>query len=275
MSLLNKRCLVTGANGFVGSYLVERLRGEGANVIALTHEKADTTRLEDILPYFYGIEYVFNTVALANLQACLDNPVLCYKTTIMSAVNVLEASRLCRAKRVVLSSSNIVGYQSNPYKMAVEAVERIGQDYVTTYNQSVISLRYANIYGRRPPTKYRTTTLIDAFVKSRQQSGYIKVMGSGEQTRDYIHIHDVVDANLAAALSDHCSVMDICTGKQTSVLEVARFFDCPIQHTPPRPNNAETIDQNPYPAKHILGWEAKIPLAEGIIDVLDTTYQIL
>lgn len=262
------KCIVFGGSGFVGSYLVERLKGEGHQVLSPNRDTCDTTLFADVYYWMKDVDVVFNCVALANFQACIDNPLDSYKTTFLSAVNILESARLHGIGRVVMSSSNIVYYDSNPYKVAVKAMEDATIDYVKTYKISAICLRYANIYGIRPKSKYKITTVIDAFSKAKEKYGEITIMGDGTQTRDYIHISDVVESNLYAMKSDYCGVVDICTGVNTSLKDIASYFKCPIKYNKERPGDTKAIIQSPALAISELGWKYRVSLKEGMKDVI-------
>lgn len=278
-----KKCVVVGGKGFIGSHLVDRLVEEGAIVHVVdngsccdpinendfaTYHYGDIRRIDSLLVAFHNADVVFNTAAIARTPWCIDDPILCYEVNVMGTLNVLEAARRCGVKRVVQSSSNVVYAFDTPYRTSKEAVERLGDTYVAMYKQSVISLRYSNVYGKRQLETGPSPNVFAALRKSKRELGHLVITGDGEQSRDYTHVSDINEAQLLAGLSEWCGTLDLCTGKNTTMNEVAKYFECPVEYTSPRAGDVLHILQNPQPAKDILGWEAKVPLEEGIKDVL-------
>lgn len=279
----DKICVVVGGAGFIGSHLVDRLVSEEAKVRivdnfstsdpANLNDKAhvfagDIRKLDDLSEPLKHADYVFNTAAIARTPWCIDDPILCYEVNVIGTLNVLEMSRRCKVKRIILSSSNVVYAFDTPYRTSKEAVERLGDTYVRMYSQSIICLRYSNVYGRRQLETGPSPNVFAALRKTKRELGHLIITGNGEQSRDYTHVSDIVEGNLKAALSNYCGTIDLCTGKNTSLNEVAKHFGCPIVYTSPRPGDIEHIVQDPRPAEEILGWTAKVPLAEGIRDCL-------
>lgn len=278
-----KNIVVVGGCGFIGSHLVDRLVSEGANVKVLDnfsccdqanrnmkahYIECDIREFDEVFYGLKGSEIVFNTSAIARTPWCIDDPILCYEVNVMGALNVLEASRRVGVKRVVQSSSNVVYAFDTPYRTSKEAVERLGDTYVSMYKQSVISLRYSNVYGKRQLETGPSPNVFAALRKTKKELGHLIITGDGEQSRDYTHVSDINSAQLLAGLSDYCGTLDLCTGTNTTMNEVAKYFECPVEYTSPRPGDIMHIYQNPQPAKDILGWEAKVKLSEGIKDVL-------
>lgn len=278
-----KKCLVVGGAGFIGSHLVDKLILEGADVRVFDdlsccdtkniNEKAqlltyDIRNFNLVLRASRNADYVFNTAAIARTPWCIKDPILCYETNVMGTLHVLEACRQNGVKRVVLSSSNVVYAFDTPYRTSKEAVERLGDTYVKMYNQSIICLRYSNVYGPRQLETGESPNVFAALRKSKKQFGQLYITGNGEQSRDYTHVSDIVEGNIKAALSTHCGTIDLCTGKNTSLNEVSKYFKCPVVYIEPRAGDVEHIVQDPRPAKDILNWEAQVILEKGISDVL-------
>lgn len=274
---------VIGGCGFIGSHLVDRLVEQGADVRVLDnfscadqvnrnprahYIECDVREFDEVYFALHSVSIVFNTAAIARTPWCIDDPILCYEVNVMGALNVLEAARRCHVKRVVQSSSNVVYAFDTPYRTSKEAVERLGDTYVAMYGRSVISLRYSNVYGKRQLETGPSPNVFAALRKSKRELGHLVITGDGEQSRDYTHVSDINEAQLLAGLSDWCGTLDLCTGTNTTMNEVAKFFNCPVEYTSPRPGDILHIIQDPKPAQEILGWQAKVKLAEGIKDVL-------
>lgn len=260
-----KRWVVIGASGFIGSQVYNRLKEDGENVIMFCHDIRHTDMLNHHLA---NTDVVINCAALANLTACIEDPQRAYAVNTMGVVNILEACRKNNVKRVVLSSSNVVYGSTSPYKSSILAAEDIGRTYSEMYGMSIVSLRYANVYGKGSRNKWKHPTIFAAFKKQKEEKGYVEVMGDGSQTRNYIHVSDVVDAIISAGFSTHSGILDICTNVDTSVSEIANLFKCPISYVPSKQGDVAKIKQDPSMAKEILKWEARVKLEEGIKDVL-------
>jgi len=278
-----KNFLVTGGAGFIGSHLVDELCRTGNQVTVLDSLRSgfreqvnaraalvecDIRHYEPMRDLFAGRDGVFHLAAIARTPWCIEDPVLCYETNVMGTLHVCEAARQARVPRVVLSSSNVVYAFMTPYRTGKEAGEGIGATYAQMYGQSVISLRYSNVYGSRQSETGPSPNVFAALRKSRRDEGRLVITGDGEQTRDFTHVSDIVQGNLQAMRADFCGVIDLCTGKNWSLNQVAKWFGGEIRYTAERPGDVKHIVQDPSEARLMLGWEAKVDLADGIRDVL-------
>lgn len=279
---INKKCLVVGGAGFIGSHIVDALINEGAKVFVVDNfstgksinERAEYFSIDIrdfslLTVYFIGMDYVFHTAAIARTPWCINDPLLCYSVNVMGTLNILESARKHKVGRVVLSSSNVVYAFDTPYRTSKEAVERLGDVYVKMYGQSVISLRYSNVYGKRQSEDGVSPNVFAALRKSRKEKGYLEITGDGEQSRDYTHVSDIAEGNLLAALSDYCGVLDLCTGVNTSLNEVSKYFNCPIKYIDERPGDIKHIYQHWWRAWEYIKFKAKVKLEDGIKDVLE------
>ena len=238
------------------------------------------TNLEDVVA---DVQYVFHVGAVPRTQYCVENPIECHVVNALGTLRLLDACRQYAKslKRFVYSSSCAVyGHQvAMPIKEDVRrnhgtpyALQKlIGEQYVcmyaTLYGVPGISLIYSNVFGtRRQTEKGAYPNVLAAFSKQKKELGRLLITGDGEQTRDFIHVYDVVDANLKAALSDVSdgSALNISSGCQTSINAIAGFFDCPVDYIEPRPGEARHLVLDPTKARDILGWSCKISLEEGI-----------
>lgn len=281
MRFKGKKCAVTGGVGFIGSRIVDQLIKEGAEVLIiddLSHSNQDRINRKASLYHcnivdFYNlaqllqnVDYVFHTAAISRTPPCIDNPRICYEVNVMGTLNVLEAAKRNKVKRVVLSSSNVVYAFDTPYRTSKEALERLGDVYNKMYGQSVVSLCYSNVYGSG--MRDDDIAVFQSLRHSKEENGYITITGDGEQSRDYTHVSDIVEGNLLAALSDYQGRIDLCTGHNTTMNEVARFFNCPVKYVADRPGDVKHIKQIPFKAREVLGWEYKVKLSDGIKEML-------
>lgn len=277
------RYVVFGGAGFIGSHMADFLIKEGHDVaivdnllsgnMANVNPKAefwhlDIRDLEAVERVTKGADGAFNYAAIARTPWCIDDPLLCHSTNVTGTLNILEACRRNKVPRVVLSSSNVVYAFETPYRASKLMDELYAEVYAKMYGQSTMCLRYSNVYGPRQSEEGPSPNVFAALRKSKRENGKLLITGDGEQSRDYTHVSDIVRGGYAAMLSDRTGVVDLCTGRNVSLNEVAKFFACPVEYLPERPGDVKHITQDPKPAKEILGWEATVRIEDGIKDVL-------
>lgn len=283
MLFKDQTCVVTGGAGFIGHHIVNRLLKEGAKVIIIdnlltgrhgnvnvdaTFYNADVTDRQRMRTLLIGADYVFHTAALARTPWTVDDPIFSHELNASGTLNVLEAARENKVKRLVHSSSCILYVPNTPYYVSKLCAEEYVKIYPSLYNFSCIALRYSNVYGAGQNEDGPYPNVFASLRKSYNDTGRIWITGDGEQTRDYVHVSDVVEANVKAALSDYCGVLDVCTGINTSLNEVAKYFKCPVDYVDERKGDQKHIRSDPKTAQDILGFTAKIKLSEGIQDAL-------
>lgn len=278
------RYLVTGAAGFIGSHMADRLIADGHEVVVLDNlcsgfpnqvnkdvaafYQGDICDMAILKEAMTGCDGVFHFAAIARTPWCIADPGLAIMTNVLGTTCVLETARELGVKRVVLSSSNVVYAAKTPYQASKLCLELIAASYVETYKMSVICLRYSNVYGTRQSELGPSPNVFAALRKAKKELGKLQITGDGEQTRNYTHVSDIVEGNWLAMNSDWCGELDLTTGISTSLNDVAKYFDCPVEYLPERPGDVKHITQSAVPAKQILGWQAKVKLEDGIKDVL-------
>lgn len=277
------RYVVFGGAGFIGSHMTDYLVSKGHEVTVVDnllsgyldnvnpHAKfvaADIRNLNSILPLVEGADGVFNYAAIARTPWCIEDPILCHETNVTGTLNILEACRQKGVKRVVLSSSNVVYAFETPYRASKLMDELYAEVYNKMYGQSVVCLRYSNVYGPRQSEEGPSPNVFAALRKSKKEKGKLIITGDGEQSRDYTHVSDIVRGGLMAMESDYKGVIDLCTGRNVSLNLVAKFFGCPIEYIEERPGDVKHIIQDPKPAFDILGWKSQVEIEDGIKDVL-------
>lgn len=296
------RCLVTGGCGFIGAHLVEALVQAGHTVFVLDNQsntskerisqiaemavcyQGDINYPKDWEHAFIGVEYVFHTAAVSRTPWAVNDPVNCMFVNVIGSQRILECARgrrsdgrssICYPKspRVVLSSSNVVYAGETAYKVSKLAMEGLGAVYTDLYGLSVVSLRYSNVYG--PRIQKGDPAVFAALRDHAREHGFFQVTGDGSQTRDFTHVKDIVRANMLAAFeSDYTGVLDICTGVQTSINTACGLMNSyvpvagyPIQYVGERAGDVSAIEQDPFTATKVLGWQHTIKLEDGIKDV--------
>jgi len=262
------KCFVTGAAGFIGSHLVDELIKQGHIVYGidnfLTGDKANVNEKchfyerdirEVTAEELQDIDAIFHLAAVARTQWCIDDPLLAHEINATGTLNMLLKAREAGVKRFIYSSSCIVYVPTTPYyisKMMAEEYVRIFHDL---YGMSTLSLRYSNVYGSlRQSEKGPAINCIASLRKTKKETGKVWLTGDGSQTRDFIHVEDIVRANILAANSQVTGFLDICTGKQTSMKTIADYFNCSIEFVEARQGDVKHLVQNPDPAWEKLGF---------------------
>lgn len=289
------RVLVTGAAGFIGSNLVDRLIKDGHSVVAVDNEsseahetfywnelaenhKLDICDYDNILPLFEGVNVVFHLAAESRIQPAINNPLFAVRVNTLGTCNVLQAAREQRVKRVVYSStsaayglSNSIPYREdmpkdclNPYSVSKTAGEELCKMYYTLFGLETVSFRYFNVYGNRQPTKGQYAPVIGLFLKQVAEGKSMTIVGDGLQRRDFTHVDDVVEANIKAAFLQNKAILgnlfNIGTGKNYSIVEIAKMIGSEVEYIPPRLGEARNSLCDNTKAKDLLGWNPTVTL---------------
>ncbi len=298
------RCVVTGGCGFIGSHLTSALVREGHEVVVLDDfSTGDRARLSAAVTLVEGsvadaacvreatqdAAWVFHTAAWASVPQSVDDPAGSHNANVNGTLNVLQAARENGVGRVVVSSSSSV-YGEQPTHLMTEDLapnpmspyglhKYIGEQYADLFARlfglQVVSLRYFNVYGPGQPARGAYALVIPHFLRLRGEGKPLTIYGDGQQTRDYVHIDDVVQANLRAASTwlpaGTAMALNVGSGEEVSVNEIAELVGGEVEHIIPNPRGAfEELRKcaDTSLAKARIGWEARIPFATGIQTVL-------
>lgn len=299
------KCVVTGGCGFIGSHLVDALVARGDEVTALddfstgdrdflnpaaTLVEGSITDAALLRSALDGAGAVFHTAAMASVPLSVDDPAGTHEVNATGTLNVLQAAREGGVGRVVFSSSSSVyGEQDSPimredmtprpmspYGLQKLIGEQYGGLFAQLFGMRVVSLRYFNVYGPRQPAGGAYALVVPQFLKLRAAGKPLTVYGDGHQTRSYVHVDDVVRANLLAADADLPAgegvALNVGSGEETSVNEIAALIGGTVEHVTPNPRGA--FEEQRKCADHaragaLIGWEPRIPFAEGLRSVLE------
>jgi nucleoside-diphosphate-sugar epimerase len=288
--------LVTGGAGFIGHHIATRLLAEGHRVRVLDNlstgkreripqgaelVEADMQNLEAIRPAFEGIDGVFHTAALPRVQVSVEDPVGTSEINIMGTLNVLVAARDAKVKRVVYSaSSSAYGDQTTlplhlglvPHPMSPYGVQKyVGELFCSTFSRlygiETVSLRYFNVYGPNMADDGAYVTVISIFKQQALANKPLTVTGDGEQTRDFTHVDDVVNANVLAMTSAKVGkgeVVNIGAGDRHSVNEIVKLFGRAPEFIPARPGDPKDTLADISLTRELLGWEPKVKFEDGV-----------
>jgi UDP-glucose 4-epimerase len=289
------KIIVTGGAGFIGSHIVDDLINEGHEVHVIdnlcagkkeninpkaTLHIVDIRDKDKLVSIFSSAEYVFHEAALPQVQFSIENPIETNEINVDGLLNVLEASRINKVKRVIFASScSVYGDQEklpiteempvsplSPYA----AHKYMGEVYMKLYSQiyglETVCLRYFNVYGNRQSVNASYPLVIARFLDLKKQNKPLVIVGDGNNTRDYVNVLDVSRANILAMKSKKVGrgeCINIGNGKQFSVNKIAELVGGPTEHIPPRiePHNIEADIKK---AKELIDWEPKVMLEDEI-----------
>lgn len=308
------RFLVTGGAGFIGSHLVDRLLNEGFEVTVI--DNLDTGRLENIAHHqgreefhfikgdirnfnvvketMKDIDAVFHEAALASVTLSVKNPILTNDINVTGTLNLLKASSDLHVKRFIYASSaaiygdtpsplkreDMTPSPTSPYGVSKLAAENYVRLFHKVYGLETVSLRYFNVYGPRQRFDIQSAYggAITIFTNRLLKNMPPIIYGDGEQTRDFVYIQDVVEANILALNTKKAAgeAFNIGTGTNASVNQVANTLkeimnrkNLKNVHADPRPTDIRHGYADITKAKKIFGFHPKVPLKEGLTKLVN------
>ena len=294
------RVLVTGGAGFIGGHSCRMLRERGHEVAAI--DDLSSGRSENVpegvalhvldargamlvaLLERFRPEAVLHLAAQMDVRRSVAEPLFDASVNVLGTLNALDASRRAGVRRFVLASSGgaIYGEQetfpaaeshprrpASPYGVSKLCAEEYCEHYARAHGISALLLRYANVYG--PAQNPHGEAGVVAIFLHRMLAGQAPIInGDGEQTRDYIHVDDVARMNCDAVESTVSGALNVGTGRETSVNDLAKMlagaagWTQPIAHGPEKPGEQRRSVVDARAAKAKLGWEPRIPLENGL-----------
>ena len=294
-NISNKRILVTGGAGFIGSNLVDELVKIGHKVIVIDNlslgkreyvnskakfHELDIRDFKGIKPLFKGVDCVFHLAAQPRIQPSIVNPAESFDNNVFGAFNVLLAAKENGVKKVVYSASSsaygdqkelplredMTAHPKNPYALFKYMGEEMCGLFHSLYGLPVVCLRYFNVYGERQSTEGAYATVIGIFLKQKKIGKPLTIVGNGKQMRDFTYVGDVARANIAAMRSSKAvgHLINIGSGQNHSVNEVAEMIYEKHIFIPPRPGESMITLADISKAKKLLGWEPRVSLEKWL-----------
>ena len=305
---------VTGAAGFIGGHLAEELLRQGHEVAGLddfSSGKRENAALLARHPSFTLVEgsiadpdaalravagatWVFHLAAIPSVPLSVAEPERTNAVNVGGTVNLLEIARKAGVQRVVLACScaaygdgpeqpkheGLVPRPMSPYAAQKIACELYAQTYTRAYGLPCVALRYFNVYGPRQDPKSEYAAAIPRFTTRLLQGQRPIVFGDGLQTRDFVHISDVVRANLLAATSDKApgEVVNVASGVSSSLIDLIATLKqvigssaagLEIEHQAPRAGDLRESSADISKARAVLGYEPRVQLKEGLAGVVE------
>ncbi|MFC7137874.1 NAD-dependent epimerase/dehydratase family protein [Halobaculum litoreum] len=294
--------LVTGGAGFVGSHIARALvddnevrvlddcsTGDPRNVpedaTLFEGDLLDDDLLETAMA---GVDVVFHQAGLVSVPKSVERPAESNRVNVAGTLAVLEAARAVDARVVLASSVAIYGdpqtlpideshptQPTSPYATDKLAIDHYARVYHDLYGLETVALRYFNVYGPgQSAGDY--AGVVSVFLEQARSGQPLTVDGDGSQTRDFVHVSDVVRANLAAATTEHVGeAFNIGTGESVTIRSLAELIadlagsSAGIVHTDARAGGVDRSRADASKARRLLDFEPRVDLRTGLAELAD------
>ena len=296
-------CLITGGAGFIGSNLADQLVKLNHKVIVLDNlstgrvsnlkkikEKIEFVNVDisdkknSLQKYFNDIDWVFHLAGKADLLPSIANPSQYFYTNVEGTLNVLEVSRKANIKKFIYAASascygiptkfptkeNALLDPKNPYALTKLLGEQLTLHWSNLYGMPNLSLRFFNVYGPRSTKTGAYGSVFNIFLAQKLASKPLTIVGDGNQTRDFIHVNDVIDAMLQAAKQKKTAeIYNVGSGQETSINSIANIIGGEKVTVTKRPGETDRSLADISKIKAELNWKPTITLDKGIQMLLE------
>jgi len=303
------RALVTGGAGFIGSHLVERLLRDGHEVRvvddfstgkrsnlepfagkALEIVEADIRNGWELRTLAAGCEVIFHEAAIVSVPYSVEHPQETHDVNLQGTLNVLEAARHAKARRLVFASSAAVygdapGLPKHegmlPTPISPYGLEKLtGEHYLSIfarlYGVETVSLRYFNVFGPRQDPSSAYSGVISIFADRARRGEPVTIFGDGSAYRDFVFVADVVEANLLAAHAAGVSgrSFNVARGEKTTLTALTEMIGqavgrtLKVEHAAPRAGDIAESLADIGRARSELGFAPKVAVLEGLRQLL-------
>lgn len=297
------KALVTGGAGFIGSHIVDRLLNDGHEVLVLDdfstghrsnladHERltiveGDISNLATVKECMLGVDWVFHKAAVASVPKTVNDPVGSSAVNYQGTLHLLEAARNNNVKRFVFASSAAL-YGDEPTLPKVEtmcpvtlspyAVDKLASEfacgmYTKLYGLETVCLRYFNVYGPRQDPSSPYSGVISIFTNKLKNKETPTIFGDGEQTRDFVFVKDVVEANMKAVTTQGCEgqFFNIATANKITLNDLLKILsdiynvEFNVDYGEVRPGDIKESYAVIDKAISILKWNPSVELDNGL-----------
>ncbi|MCW1968435.1 MAG: GDP-mannose 4,6-dehydratase [Anaerolineae bacterium] len=305
------KILITGGAGFIGSHSVEAIlsaghsarildnfsTGNADNLAHLTPQqsenvewcKGDITDLPTVQAAAQGCDAILHLAAMVSVPQSIVEPMYTFNTNVTGTVNVLEAARLSGITRVVMACTcavygDLPGTKDEassvsplvPYATSKLMGEEWMQIYARCYGITTVRMRYFNVYGPRQHASSPYSGVLAKWSDAARAGKTLLVFGDGEQTRDFVSVHDVAQANLRALIHptlEGDELFCVATGQSVSLNQVLHTLKQvspqPVNwdYKPPRGGDILHSSANSGKLQRI-GWRPQVSLADGLKELL-------
>ena len=297
--------IVTGGAGFIGSHIVEALAGSHDVVVIDNFSSGKPENLEGFpgsvrcitgsindLPLlkeaFTGAEGIFHLGAIASVARSVDDPIATHQTNLTGTLHVLLAARDCGVKKVVFSSSSAVygdeptlpkREEMTPAPLSPYAVSKLAGEYYCKvfselFGMKTVSLRYFNVFGPRQDPQSEYAAVIPKFITRLLSHQAPLIFGDGKQTRDFVYVKDVVQANLLAMQGTRTGTFNIGSGQKIDLTtlagDIGRIMEVhyPPVYGEPRPGDIRDSVADITAVKKALGYKAAYSLDTALAETI-------
>jgi UDP-glucose 4-epimerase len=295
------KALITGGAGFIGSHVAELLLEKGYEVVIVDNLSNGSIRNLDNRAKFYRADilsdavdtifsaekpdFVFHLAAQISISKSLREPMFDANNNILGSINIMEACVRHGVKKLIFSSTGGALYGDpkhipcdeqteilplSPYGVAKSSVEQYLSYYHRVHGLNYVALRYSNVYGPRQDP-FGEAGVIAIFSKKLLKKEVPVINGDGAQTRDFVYVGDVANANLLAAEKDITGIsINIATAKETSITEIFEKIEHSIKsgvkpkHSPGIKGEIRKTSLDYSLAKRLLSWKPETDIDEGI-----------
>ena len=293
------RCLVTGAAGFIGSNLIDKLVAQKHKVIGIDNLatgskknlslsirkikfiKADIRDLNKLkkISQLKDVDWIFHLAGLADIVPSIKNPVDYLNTNLSGTQNILEIFREKKIKKFIYAASaSCYGipekFPTNeiskidpkyPYALSKYLGEELVMSWAKIYKMPNISMRFFNVYGQRSRTTGAYGAVFGVFLAQKFHDVPLTIVGDGNQTRDFIHVDDLTDALVKAAASKYKNrIYNVAGGKEISVNFISKCISNKFVKIKKRPGEPDRSLADIKKIKKELKWKPKISISKGI-----------
>jgi len=286
--------LVTGGAGFIGKHTVLELLEQGFSVTVLdiqerpswmpsqvTYKSGSILDLELCEKACENIDQVVHLAAQSRSAPSIAEWKENLEVNISGTSNILRAAKAMGIKRFVFASSSTV-YGDGPvpqqpsqkteflnfYAWSKYSAEQLCLQFDQHFDLPIVALRYFSVYGPGQPQTGEYSLVMGIFSNAHRQGESVKIFGDGLQRRDFVHVRDVAKANVAA-LKATCRkvVLNVGSGTNTSVIDLAQLFDLDFEFAPERPGDARETLADISETLGQLDWEPKTSVTSGVSDL--------
>lgn len=244
----NKNILITGGLGFIGSHIANELLEDNqvviidnlstGNINNLKNPNHENLKLiiDDICDADFNeitknIDYVFHLAAMASVPLSIDKPVECNDINLNATIRLLNSAVNNNVKKIIFSSSSAVYGQNenmplkeieqpmpkSPYAASKASCELYLKSFHDSYGLNYTALRYFNVFGPGQDKNSQYAAVIPNFISALLEGKQPKIYGDGEQTRDFVYVKDIVNANIHACKSDYNGIINVASGEKISI----------------------------------------------------------
>lgn len=294
------KVIVTGGCGFIGSHIVDKLceldydvhviddMSASENEKFYFNEKAyyykkSISDKESIENIFENCSFVFHLAAESRIQPAFKNPNRAYDVNVIGTLNIAQLSLKYNVKRIVYSStSSIYGLTDNlptqenqqsdclnPYSHSKLLGEDILRYYYNNYKLDSVIFRYFNVFGERSPIKGQYAPVVGIFLNQKINNQPLTVVGDGKRKRDFVHVKDVATANILTleyTKDFGAEVVNVGTGRNISILEIAKLISDNITFIPDRPGEAENTLADITKLEKLLEFKPNIDIKNYLLN---------